>query len=218
MTSHRFVAVLALLLLASCGTFQVGIEGTSNDGGSAAIFQTPASLQSSIATQPAAEEQPAAASEQLPPVVQSSSEVQPPAPTSSTPQMVEFYLIALEDNGQSGPRVGCGDSAVPVQVPISPTKEVLKAAMQALISLRVQYYGQSGLYNALYQSNLQLDGVNIKDGVAIIELSGSLQMGGECDSPRVEAQINQTALQFATVKDVSVSLNGRPLQDVLSLK
>jgi spore germination protein GerM len=107
---------------------------------------------------------------------------------------------------------------VPVRVPIFATKEVLKAAMQALISLKVQYYGQSGLYNALYQSDLQLDGVNIKDGVAIIDLSGSLQIGGECDSSRVEAQIDQTALQFATVKNVPVSINGCPLQDVLLLK
>jgi spore germination protein GerM len=95
---------------------------------------------------------------------------------SSAPQMVKIYLIALEDNGQSG------------------------------------------LYNALYQSDLHLGGVNIKDGVAIIDLSGSLQVGGECDSPRVEAQIQQMALQFTTVKDVSVRLNGRTLQDVLSLK
>jgi spore germination protein GerM len=95
---------------------------------------------------------------------------------------------------------------------------VLKAAVESLLSLKMQYYGQSGLYNALYQSELRLDGVNIKDGVAIINLSGSLQIGGECDSPRVEAQIQQTALQFTTVKDVSVRINGRTLQDVLSLK
>jgi hypothetical protein len=54
--------------------------------------------------------------------------------------------------------------------------------------------------------------------VAIINLSGSLQIGDECASPRGEARINQTALQFATVKDASVSFNGHPLQDVLSLK
>ena len=41
---------------------------------------------------------------------------------------------------------------------------------------------------------------------------------GECDDPRVEAQINQTALQFSTVKDVSVFVNGQALQDALSLK
>ena len=132
--------------------------------------------------------------------------------------MVKIYLIALEDNGQSGPLVGCGDSVVPVQVPITPTKEVLKAAMEALITLKGQYYGGSGLYNALYQSDLHLNGVNIKNGQAIVDLSGTLQSGGACDDPRIEAQLNATALQFSTVKEVSVTVNGRPLQDVLSLK
>jgi spore germination protein GerM len=210
MTAYRFIAVLVLLFLASCGTFQVGIESTPNDGGGPAA--SPDVLQPPAATQAPAVLQSQTPNEQPLP------ETQPAAQASSTPQMVKIYLIALEDNGQSGPQVGCGDSAVAVQVPISPTKEVLKAAMESLISLKTQYYGQSGLYNALYQSDLRLDGVNIKDGVAIINLSGSLQIGGECDSPRVEAQINQTALQFATVKDVSVSLNGRRLQDALSLK
>jgi hypothetical protein len=213
MTAYRVLAVLALLFLASCGTFQVGIESTPN--ASESLASLPAVLQPPAATQAPA--QPQLPGEQPLPAAPS-PEVQPAVPATSAQQMVKIYLIALEDNGQSGPQVGCGDSAVPVQVPVSPTKEVLKAAMEALISVKVQYYGQSGLYNALYQSDLRLDGVNIKDGVAIIDLSGSLQMGGECDSPRVEAQINQTALQFATVKDVSVSLNGRTLQDVLSLK
>jgi spore germination protein GerM len=206
MKACRFLAVLALLSLAGCGTFQVAIESTPNPSASSTVLQPSAVLELPPSPQP------------YPAGEQSSLETQPAVSPSSTPQMVEIYLIALEDNGQSGPQVGCGDSAVPVQVPISPTKEVLKAAIENLLSLKTQSYGQSGLYNALYQSDLHLDGVNIKDGVAIINLSGSLQIGGECDSPRVEAQINQTALQFATVKDVSVTVNGRTLQDVLSLK
>jgi spore germination protein GerM len=215
MKACRFLAVLAILFLASCGTFQVDIESTPNPSASSAI--SPTVLQSPAVFEPPAVLQPPS-SQPYPASEQSSPETQPVVLPSSTPQMVEIYLIALDDSGQSGPQVGCGDSAVPVQVPISPTKDVLKAALERLLALKTQYYGQSGLYNALYQSDLHLDGVNIKDGVAIINLSGSLQIGGECDSPRVEAQINQTALQFAAVKDVSVSINGRTLQDALSLK
>lgn len=131
---------------------------------------------------------------------------------------VQVFLIAVDDNGRSGTLVGCGDSAIPVQVGIPATPGVLRAALGALFSIGQQFYGESGLYNALYQSNLQVDSVTIESGTAIIYLSGALQLGGECDSPRVEAQIEQTALQFATVRQVSVFLNGEALEDVLSLK
>jgi len=43
-------------------------------------------------------------------------------------------------------------------------------------------------------------------------------MGGECDTPRVQAQLEQTVLQFPTVTDAAIFINGRPLADVLSLK
>jgi hypothetical protein len=133
-------------------------------------------------------------------------------------QTVDIFLIALEDNGVSGKPVGCGDSAVPVQVTIPHTREVLRAALEALLSVEGQFYGESGLYNALYQSDLQVESITIEEGNAIIHLSGTLMLGGMCDNPRVQAQIEETALQFATVNEVTVFLNDRPLEEVLSLK
>jgi hypothetical protein len=132
--------------------------------------------------------------------------------------MVQIYLIALEDNGVSGKPVGCGDSAVPVRVEIQPTQGVLKAAYEALLSIKSQYYGESGLYNSLYQSDLHLQSAKIENGTAVIHLTGQLMLGGECDDPRVGAQLEETAKQFPTVKDVSIFINDRPLADVLSLK
>jgi hypothetical protein len=105
-----------------------------------------------------------------------------------------------------------------VQVTIPETEGVLRAALSELLSIDEQYYGQSGLYNALYQSDLQVEDVAIESGTAVIELSGSLMLAGECDNPRVKAQIEETALQFSTVQAVSVFLNGEPLEDVLSLQ
>jgi hypothetical protein len=52
----------------------------------------------------------------------------------------------LEDGGQAGQEVGCGDSAVPVQVVVPHTQGVLRAALEALLSIQDQYYGESGLY------------------------------------------------------------------------
>lgn len=149
---------------------------------------------------------------------------QPPQPTPTlvpakpTEQNVKIFLIALEDNGRSGTLVGCGDSAVPVTVTIPQTQGVLRAALEKLLSAKQQFYGESGLYNALYQSNLQVAGVTIEQGKAIIHLTGTIMLGGTCDAPRVEAQIKQTALQFSTVSEVAVFVNDVPLADVLSQK
>jgi hypothetical protein len=43
-------------------------------------------------------------------------------------------------------------------------------------------------------------------------------MGGDCDTPRVLAQVKQNVLQFPTVKNVTIFINGKPLSDVFSLK
>jgi hypothetical protein len=141
---------------------------------------------------------------------------QKPQPTAAGPQQVNFFLIGMNDNGKSGRKVGCGDSAIAVAAQVAPGKGVLKAALEQLLSIHDQYYGQSGLYNALYQSNLHLDKVEVVQGHAYIWLSGSLKSGGTCDDPRIKAQIAETALQFPNVHVVSIIVNGRDLQSLLS--
>jgi hypothetical protein len=59
-------------------------------------------------------------------------------------------------------------------------------------------------------------GVTIEQGKATIHLTGSIVLSGACDAPRVQAQIEQTALQFSTVSEVEVFVNDTPLEDVLS--
>jgi hypothetical protein len=60
--------------------------------------------------------------------------------------------------------------------------------------------------------------VTIQQGKASIHLTGTLMLGGACDAPRVQAQIEQTALQFSTVNDVDVFINDTALEDALSTK
>jgi hypothetical protein len=143
-----------------------------------------------------------------------------PTKTKTPPKMMnsKIILVAVNDNGVAGTKIGCGDSAVPVVVQVPYTKGVLVAALQKLLSIKDQFYGESGLYNALYQSDLTVDKVTIKNGVADIRLKGTLTLGGVCDSPRVQAQIEETALQFSTVKKVKTYINGTPLATVLSEK
>jgi hypothetical protein len=53
-------------------------------------------------------------------------------------------------------------------------------------------------------------------GRARVELSGNVSIGGACDVPRIEAQLERTVLQFDDVATVEILVNGVPLEDVLS--
>jgi hypothetical protein len=203
------LAFTAILFLSACtGTFEIGIEHTPVP---ITITVVPASPTDTL-VQPSPTLLPPTPTLLLPTATQT------PTDSSTGTQMVQIFLIALEDNGQSGIQVGCGDSAVAVQVEIPRTQAVLRAALESLLSIKSQYYGESGLYNALYQSDLQVESVNIEAGKASVYLTGTLLMGGLCDSPRVQAQLEQTVDQFSTVSEVEIFINGRPLADVLSLK
>jgi hypothetical protein len=56
------------------------------------------------------------------------------------------------------------------------------------------------------------------NGHATISLTGTLRTGGVCDIPRVEAQIEENALQFSTVKSVTAYVNGVEIHQALSQK
>ena len=79
-------------------------------------------------------------------------------------------------------------------------------------------FGQSGLYNALYLSELQIASVEVVESEAIIRLTGSLVYDGECDIPRIEAQLTQIALQFDTIDSVSIYVNDTSLTELLDLR
>ncbi len=126
-----------------------------------------------------------------------------------------IYLVALEDEGRTGMQIGCGDRLVPVEVQIEPTLAVLRAAMESLVNLDDRFYEESGLYNALYRSNLSVDELTLENGTATIQLSGQLSLGGVCDTPRFKGQLQQTALQFYTVDNVEIFINGEALDSAV---
>jgi len=200
MKSRVLSALFILMLVTSCsGTLEVGLEHPGVDVPTLNPTSTPL---------------PAPTNTMLPTASVATS-LPTDVPVSHT---VQVFLIAVGDNGLTGSAVGCGDSAVPVQVQTPPTSQVLQAALTSLLSIKDQFYGQSGLYNALYQSDLQVESITIVAGKASVYLTGTLLMGGECDTPRVRAQLEQTILQFPTVTETDIFINGKPLADVLSLK
>jgi hypothetical protein len=139
-------------------------------------------------------------------------------PTSPATMIVKVFMVALGDNGKSGKKIGCDDSVVAVNRTIPSTSAPLTAALKELLAVRQRTYGESGLYNALYQSNLKVAGVALVSRKATVNLTGTVLLGGVCDSPRFAAQIQETALQFPTVGEVAVTINGVPLDKFLSEK
>jgi hypothetical protein len=131
---------------------------------------------------------------------------------------INVYMIALSDNGVSGSKVGSEDSINPIKIHINETTDPIKIAYEKLLSIKERNYGESGLYNPLYQSTLEIDKIETDEDSALVYLKGSPLLGGVMDIPRVKAQLESTALQFEFIKSVKIYINNVELDKALSLK
>lgn len=140
-----------------------------------------------------------------------------PIPLPSGAQPPGYYLIAPDDNGQSGPAVGCGDSAVFVTTgnPSSgdPATD-LRFALGAMLAYRASASG-SGLINAFEDSALTVQNVTVNGDYAEVALSGNLTLGGACAAPRIEAQILLTIFELPEIESALITVNGRNLKQAL---
>lgn len=134
----------------------------------------------------------------------------------ATTKQIKLFFIVLDDNGKSGKKIGCDDSIVPVVVNIAPTSAPLRSAYERLLAIHDDAYGIQKHSNPLSRSNLKIKSVSIKKRIAIIKLTGELISAGHCEDPRIEAQLTEVALQFSSVKQVSVFINGVALSKLLS--
>jgi hypothetical protein len=53
--------------------------------------------------------------------------------------------------------------------------------------------------------------VTVDDGVATVNLSGTIPSGGVCADPRIEGQLEETVKAFDGVDEAVILLNGEPL-------
>ena len=147
-------------------------------------------------------------------------------PPEETPEnlTLQVGLIALEDNGENGPLVGCGDSLIFVTETVSgplTVEEKVQKALEALFAIKDSTYGESGLYTALDAAELTVDSVHLEDAQLEVELSGTLSSGGVCDDPRIVEQIKETAKNNAGLDaplTVTVLINGVSVEQQLSGK
>jgi hypothetical protein len=130
---------------------------------------------------------------------------------------VQVYLIALHDRGAAGRAAGCGDSVVPLEVDLPAPAPALDGALSALLALQEDAQDRD-LYNALAHSPLKIDRVDRTGPEVRVYLSGYVEIGDDCDGPRILAQLTETALQFRDVQHAQFFLDGKPLQGALSGK
>ena len=140
-------------------------------------------------------------------------------PPTATDLPGGIYLVDAGNAGATGVLFGCLDSLVPVNVILTgPVEEQMTEALTALFEVTTSPDPNTGLTNALANSALAVDSVTISDEHADVQLSGELVMAGLCDTPRVEAQIIRTVVQFPGVETTDVSVDGEPLEEVLSFQ
>ena len=133
----------------------------------------------------------------------------------SRPGSVKIYLVALNDNGKNGRKIGCDDSIIAVTRQINSAGTPLKSAIAELLAIPREYNQKLGNYWG--NNNLEIKSIVISKGIATIRLSGDgLSVAGICDEPRIISQIEATAKQFPAVKKVRVFVNGISLAEVIN--
>lgn len=134
---------------------------------------------------------------------------------------LQLAFIALEDNGASGPMVGCGDSVILVndwvETPLPTQKDHVVRALTDLFAVESSAYGESGLYNALDQSSLSVDSVTFTTDTVEVQLSGTWSSAGVCDDPRMSAQIEETIRGNIDLEssELKVTVNGKTLDQLM---
>jgi hypothetical protein len=145
--------------------------------------------------------------------------------SSSAPQAaseVTVYWVSLAGEGPAGVEFpGCGDTLIEDTAPATSAGAVgepsrVEAGIQALLDQTQNQVGGSGLVNALYQSELEVQDVSIDGDVVTVELAGTPVSAGTCDDPRIMSQLEYTAVANAGAYTAEILVNGRPIAEVMS--
>ncbi len=93
--------------------------------------------------------------------------------------------------------------------------DVARAALELLFQGPTEGESTDGFYTSL-PAGVTIRSVDIRDGIARVEFDEALErgVGGSCRVAAIRAQIAQTLMQFPTVDDVIISVDGR-VEDVL---
>ena len=146
---------------------------------------------------------------------------QPPALPKVVPPKehdVTVFLIAQMPKDGNAKDIGCGNITKPMTQKSTFPGDPVQDALKVLFALTRAGYENGELYNALYQSKLEVQSVETKGDAVTVHLTGNIKMSGECDIPRVRAQIIATIKAASDAKKIVVLVNDKSLDEALSLK
>ena len=138
-----------------------------------------------------------------------------PARTAQRATSATLYFIALNPAHPAGEPIGCGDVLVSDRRTLSagPAESPLEAAVRAQLTAAPP----AGTINRLADLHVTLQSVKVDGRRATIALA-PFSLGGECDNPRLEAQLTRLTAQFPEFDRVEVFVGGKTMAQYLSLK
>ena len=125
-------------------------------------------------------------------------------------KVVEVYFGSMASAGEDE----CL-KAMPLERHVPETNALARAAVAELLKGPTLQERQAGYFTSL-PPDVTINRLAITDGVAEVDFSDTLErgVGGSCRVTAIRNQIIKTLKQFASVKDVVISINGRT-EDIL---
>lgn len=130
-----------------------------------------------------------------------------------------FYIVVPDGMQVHGisydivDHIGCNDALVRIE------DETLTSPVQALEKMFAYNDPTNGFYNSFSSSQLSVVHVMTdEDGGTNVFLTGQLRIGGVCDVPRIQTQLERTVQQYNENSLVHIFVNDVPLEELLSEK
>jgi germination protein M len=131
-----------------------------------------------------------------------------PSPTATVTAEPSGETVTVLAYFLSGEKLATAERTLPA------TQAVARAAMDALCGGPIDYERAAGLTSSVPEGTEVL-GINVKDKVATVDLSGEYASGGGSLSMMTRvAQVVYTLTQFDTIRAVRFHLDGKPVEAI----
>lgn len=125
------------------------------------------------------------------------------SPITPKTMSIKIYL----GNTELGSDTDCRQ-VFPLERTVAQTDAVGRASIEELLLGPTSAEKRDGYFSSI-PSGAKLNSLTISDGVAKVDFNNTIEAGGSCRVSAIRAQVIQTLKQFATVREVEISVEGR---------